>query len=396
MNRTYAYYKQVFHDRPMPFAFVDLDLFDANIKAIVQRANGKKIRVASKSIRCLPLLQRVLAADPAYWGVMCFSASEAICLSEHGIAELLVGYPCWNAEQIKAVCEVTRRGKQITLMIDSVEHVRHLETLAAAQGVTLSVCLDIDMSIDFPGLHFGVWRSSVSSIEGAVRVYEEIERSPHLRLDGVMGYEAQLAGLGDNVPGSAIKSRIIRMLKARSIRPVAERRAEIVRALTERGATLRFVNGGGTGSMETTSQEAAVNEVTAGSGFYSPVLFDFYNNFRHEPSAGFAIEIVRQPKAGIFTCLGGGYIASGGTGQEKQPQPYLPEGAILTSLEGAGEVQTPILYDGPEKLALGDPIFMRHSKAGELCERFNTLLLVANGKVVDEVPTYRGMGWCYL
>jgi D-serine deaminase-like pyridoxal phosphate-dependent protein len=252
------------------------------------------------------------------------------------------------------------------------------------------------MSVDFPGLHFGVWRSSVTSGADAVRVYEEIARSPHLRLDGVMGYEAQLAGLGDNMPGSAIKSRIIRLLKGRSIRPVAERRAEIVQALKDRGATLRFVNGGGTGSLETTSQETAVTEVTAGSGFYSPVLFDFYSTFRHEPSAGFAVEIVRQPKPGIYTCLGGGYIASGATGSEKQPLPYLPHGAKLTSLEGAGEVQTPILYDGPEKLILGAPIFMRHSKAGELCERFNTLLLVADGKVVDEVPTYRGQGWCFL
>ncbi|MBI3735552.1 amino acid deaminase/aldolase, partial [Candidatus Sumerlaeota bacterium] len=91
-----------------------------------------------------------------------------------------------------------------------------------------------------------------------------------------------------------------------------------------------------------------------------------------------------------------GYIASGAAGKDKLPYPYLPAGSELLPLEGAGEVQTPIAYRGPEKLEIGDPIFMRHSKAGELCERFKSLLLVSAGKIVDEVPTYRGEGECFV
>ncbi|HNR30510.1 MAG TPA: amino acid deaminase/aldolase, partial [Candidatus Hydrogenedentes bacterium] len=89
-------------------------------------------------------------------------------------------------------------------------------------------------------------------------------------------------------------------------------------------------------------------------------------------------------------------IASGAAAPDKLPQPYLPEGARLIVQEGAGEVQTPVRYDGPEKLGLGDPVFMRHAKAGELCERFNTLLLVSRGRIIEETPTYRGQGWCFL
>ena len=59
-------------------------------------------------------------------------------------------------------------------------------------------------------------------------------------------------------------------------------------------------------------------------------------------------------------------------------------------------MQTPICYTGGAALSLGDPIFMRHSKAGELCERFNTLLLVSDGAVVGEAPTYRGEGQAFL
>ncbi len=148
--------------------------------------------------------------------------------------------------------------------------------------------------------------------------------------------------------------------------------------------------------MDTTGKESVVTEITVGSGFYAPSLFDYYRDFRYQPAAGFAIEIVRQPDASIYTCLGGGYIASGAAGPEKLPQPYLPEGAKLDSLEGAGEVQTPIHYRGPIALKPGDPIFMRHGKAGELCERFTHLLLVSNGAVVEEVTTYRGDGKCFI
>lgn len=391
---TYQAYREIFRGKAMPFAYVDLDLLDENIRQIVKRAQGTPIRVASKSVRCTAILKRIFAANPLFQGVMCYTALEAVHLSHQGFDDLLVAYPCWHEDHVAAVCQEIRAGKNITLMVDSPAHIRRLDTLAAKYGVTLPLCLDIDMSLDIPGLHFGVWRSSVVGVEAALKVFDAVAASSCVRLDGVMGYEAQIAGLGDK--GTGVKSMLIRLLKQRSIPQIAERRKQIVEGLRQRGAELRFVNGGGTGSVESTIQEDVVTEVTVGSGFYAPGLFDHYRAFRHQPAAGFAIEIVRQPKAGMYTCLGGGYIASGSVDVNKQPVPYLPQGAQLTPLEGAGEVQTPIVYSGNETLALGDPIFLRHSKAGELCERFNHLYLISQGKIVDEVPTYRGEGMNFL
>lgn len=392
----YQTYREIFRGKPMPFAYVDLDLLDTNIKDILERARARPVnlRIASKSVRSVAILKRIMAASPRFQGLMCYSALEAGHLSAHGFDDLLVAYPCWHEEHVACVCEIVRAGKKAALMVDSVEHVQHLGALAKKYGVTLPLCLDIDLSMDLPGLHFGVWRSSVRGVEDALKVYDAIAAHPNLRLDGVMGYEAQIAGLGDK--GSSIRTRLIRILKSRSIDQVVMRRMRIVDALKARGATLRFVNGGGTGSIETTTNEKAVTEVAVGSGFYAPGLFDHYVAFQHKPAAGFAIEIVRHPKDDIYTCLGGGYIASGSTDGNKQPVPYLPEGAKLTDLEGAGEVQTPIVYKGPEKLSLGDPIFLRHSKAGELCERFNSLYLISQGQIIDEVPTYRGEGKNFL
>jgi D-serine deaminase-like pyridoxal phosphate-dependent protein len=396
--RDYAYYKAVFAGRAMPCAFLDLDLLDANVRAVLARTGGKRVRVASKSVRSVGVLRRLLAADPSIQGLMCFTAREASWLAAQGFDDLLIGYPCVHPDDLAAVARATaeRPNARITLMVDSVAQVERAEAAAEGAGVRLPLCLDMDLALVLPGLHFGAWRSPLRTPDDARPLMERIVASPHVWLDGLMGYEAQIAGVGDSAPGQRLKNALVRQLKRRSVREVARRRAALVQFAEQCGARLRFVNGGGTGSIATTRQEPAVTEITVGSAFYSPSLFDYYRDFRYLPAAGFAIEIVRQPAPGIYTCLGGGYVASGGAGADKLPAPYLPAGARLDPLEAAGEVQTPIHYAGPERLGLGDPVFLRHSKAGELCERFTHLLLVQGGRVVEEITTYRGDGQCFL
>jgi D-serine deaminase-like pyridoxal phosphate-dependent protein len=396
MQQDYSYYRQIFAGRAMPFAYVDLDLLDQNVQAILKRAGAKRIRLASKSIRSVAILRRLLDADPRFQGIMCFTAREAVWLASQGFDDLLIGYPTWQPDDIVAVAHSVAAGKQITLMVDSVEHVEHIAEIARQHDARLPVCIEVDLSIDVPGLHFGVWRSPLRTPAQARPVVESILAAPQLTLDGIMGYEAQVAGLGDTLPGKAAQNRIVRALKRRSVREAAARRAALLDLITSYGHSLRFVNGGGTGSVATTREEAGVTEITVGSGFYSPVLFDYYRDFRYLPAAGFAIEIVRRPRPDLYTCLGGGYIASGATGAEKQPKPYLPDGAQLLPTEGAGEVQTPIRYAGSERLTLGDPIFLRHSKAGELCEHFPRLALVSLGQITGEAETYRGAGQTFL
>lgn len=392
----YEYYRKIFRGHTMPFAYLDLDLLDENIRDIKSRTGGKRVRLASKSLRSVAVIRRILDADACFQGLMCFTAQEAAYMAQQGFDDLLIGYPCWHEEDIAAVARATADGAHITLMIDSIEHVEKAEKVAQKYGVSLPLCLDIDMASNFPGLHFGVWRSSLRTVEQVQPMLECILNSSHVWLDALMGYEAQIAGLGDSYPGKAAKNRLVQMLKRRSVVEIAKRRAAIANLIERHGVQLRVVNGGGTGSMRTTRAEAVVTEITVGSGFYSPALFDNYRDFHYQPAAGYAIEIVRQPRPSLYTCLGGGYIASGAVGTDKQPKPYLPHGARLDPLEGAGEVQTPISYEGTTQLHLGDPIFMRHSKAGELCERFTHLLLVSHGAIVDTVTTYRGDDQCFL
>jgi D-serine deaminase-like pyridoxal phosphate-dependent protein len=266
-----------------------------------------------------------------------------------------------------------------------------------AGAAPVRVCIDVDAGWWALGgrVKVGPKRSPVHSVEDAVALAREIERRPQIQLVALMAYEGQIAGVGDRPPGRRLRGAAIRFMQRRSAAELAERRAAIAAAVGEI-AELEVVNGGGTGSLELTGAEDAVTEVTAGSGFYAPALFDRYSRFSLTPAAGFALPIVRKPSAGVATALGGGYLASGSGDAARLPVPWLPDGLQLDPEEGAGEVQTPLLGAAARELAIGDRVYMRHAKAGELCERFDSLHLVEGGEIVEEVPTYRGDNKSFL
>lgn len=393
---SYEYYKNILKGQDLPLAFVDLDILDQNIKDILSRTKDKKIRIASKSIRCEYVLKYILQSSPVFQGLMTFTGKEALTLLDTGYDDILMGYPVVHSQDIEGFCLATKAGKSAVLMVDDVLHFQLIQKEAEKHQVVQPVCIDVDMSSDYPGVHFGVYRSPINSVEKFKNLVDKALTFPNVKIVGLMGYEAQIAGVGDTSPYNGLKNYAIKVLKKLSIKELQKRRTDCVQYLIDKGLQPTLINGGGTGSIESTQLEEFVTEITVGSGFYSPALFDYYEGFKHLPAAGYAIQIVRSPQKGMFTALGGGYVASGSISLDKQPKPYLPEGIQLTENEGTGEVQTPFIYKGREDLKIGDPVLFRHSKAGELCERFSHLKLIQGGKIVDQVPTYRGNGWTFL
>jgi D-serine deaminase-like pyridoxal phosphate-dependent protein len=359
----------------------------------MRRAGGKPLRLASKSVRCRALQDRAL--DAGFRGQLCFTLPEALWLAGHGARDLLVAYPTTDRTALGALAH-GEHAASVTVMVDAVAHLDLIES-AAAGGAPVRVAIDVDASWRALGgrLHVGVRRSPVHSAAGAAALARAIVARPGLRLVGLMSYEAQIAGLGDHPPGRPWRGAVLRAVQRASARELAARRAAVVAAVRA-VAPLELVNGGGTGSVEATAAEAAVTEVTAGSGLYGPTLFDAYGAFRPRPAALFALPVVRRPSARRATLLGGGYLASGAPGADRLPRPFLPRGLRLDRREGAGEVQTPVAGAVADALAVGDRVWLRHAKAGELCERFAELHLVRGDHVIGTVPTYRGEGRTFL
>ncbi|MFI2290578.1 amino acid deaminase/aldolase [Streptomyces niveus] len=380
-----------------PLAVVDLDAFDANADDLVRRAAGKPIRVASKSVRCRALLERVLARD-GFAGVMSFTLAESLWLARAGFDDVLLAYPSVDRSAFAELAADPKLAAAVTVMVDDPAQLDLVDLSRAGGTEEIRVCLELDTALRLFGgrVRIGARRSPLREPAQLAELARSIARRPGFRLVGLMAYEGHVAGVGDSVAGRPLRSRAVRLMQSAARKELAERRRAVVRAVRLVAPELEFVNGGGTGSVQHTAAEDSVTEIAAGSGLYVPRLFDNYTSFRGRPAALFAQPVVRRPGVGVVTVLGGGYPASGAPGRDRLPEPYLPEGLRYDAQEGAGEVQTPLLGSAADDLLIGDRVWFRHAKAGELCERFDELLLIEGDRVTATVPTYRGEGRTYL
>jgi D-serine deaminase-like pyridoxal phosphate-dependent protein len=364
-----------------PYAVIDLAAFRRNADDLVRRAAGTPIRIASKSVRCRALIAAALER-PGFRGVMSYALPEALWLARNGVDDILIGYPTTQRSAIRELSEDPAAASRITLMVDSPEQLGLIRG-AATGDARIQVCLDVDASLRILGQHLGVRRSPLRTPAEVATLARTVVADDRFELTGVMFYEAQIAGLPDTSPA-------VRWVKRRSAAELAERRGAVVDAVKQ-VAAVRIVNSGGTGSLEISSADPVVTEVTAGSGLYGPTLFDSYDVFRPEPAVAFALDVVRRPAPRIATLFGGGYVASGPAKKSRLPLPVSPSGLSLLGTEGAGEVQTPVRGRSADRLRVGDRVWMRYAKAGEMLERFDVLFAV-DGEQVRELRTYRGEG----
>ncbi len=372
--------KEELKGRKFPLAFLVEENFNHNVEFFARESGDKLIRVATKSIRSLEVLKLLREKLGAKFnGLMCYSASEALWLLEEGFKNILIAYPVVNKNEIQEVINHPN-SDEVYFMVDSKEHV---DILSNTQK-EINICIDIDLSMKLPGLNFGVYRSSIKNLNDFKDLFSYCEKVEKLSVKAVMGYEAQIAGVRD-VSSSFIENLVVPVLKKKSIKKLKKIRAEIITWLNEKKVKLDFVNAGGTGSIDSSVEEEFVTEITIGSGFYAPGLFDGYKNLKLKPSLFFALEVTRNPEPGIYTLYGGGYVASGSIGLEKVPKP-IDLNVKLVSTEMCGEVQTP--FKSSYEYKLGDPVIFRHAKAGELLEHFNSFWIREKN---IEYKTYRGM-----
>jgi D-serine deaminase-like pyridoxal phosphate-dependent protein len=354
-------------DAAPPMVVVDLDAFDANAADLERRAAGKPIRVASKSLRIPALLERALAR-PGFSGVLGYTLREALWLVRQGLSDdVVMGYPTVDRGALRELLADENARSAITLMVDNPAHLSLIEASGAAAGVR--VAIDIDAGLRLGRSHVGPKRSPLHDAPEVLGFAQEVIGRGYA-LVGVMTYEGQVAGLADDVPNARAKSLIVRKLKSASVTQLDERRRAIDRDL-RRLVELEFWNAGGSGSVETTVADPVVTEVAA---------------------AFYGLQVVRRPGGGLVTAAGGGFIASGPTGKDRSPVPWAPPDLHLTGLEGAGEVQTPLSGSGARLLQIGDWVWFRHAKSGELAEHTNQVHLLSGEAFVDTVPSYRGLG----
>lgn len=363
-----------------PAAVLDLDSFEHNLTELTTRTQ-LPIRVASKSVRVRELLTTVLA-HPGYAGVLAYSAAEALWLVGHGLRDVVVAYPTVDRQTVAAVSADPVAAAEISFMADLPEH---LDLLASAAGAhPVRVCFDIDCSLRAGPIHLGAHRSSLRRPRDAAALAADAASRPELTPVGLMFYDAQVAGVPDSSAG-------VRAMKKASWAQLRRLRRRVFEAVSQE-AQLEFVNAGGTGSLSRFADDPVPTDLAAGSGLFSPASFDDFDGSTLRPAAYFVAPVVRRPSPDVVVTFSGGYAASGVAGTSRSPLIAQPLGLKPFGQEGFGEVQTPLHGAAARDLDLGDLVWFRHAKAGEMCERFNELLLMRQGKIVQRVPTYRGEG----
>lgn len=401
-NWKYRDLKTLFSKESFPVMVVDLDCLDENIMNISKNADkyNKNIRIATKSIRIPDLIRYIQnKGGKKFQGLMCYSIEEARFLSTLGFDDLLIAYPTFSFNDIEVFFSLTQSAKNVILMVDCLEHIEAIEKFwdrfSDENNYKARICIDVDMSWKPAGLHLGVFRSSIRSIDNFTNLFNKIRGNRYLELAGIMGYEAQIAGMGERNPFTPMLNPVKKYIKYQSVKDVHKKRKAIYDFLENENCQTDFFNGGGSGSLLSTAKEPWITEVTVGSGFLQSHLFDYYKENSNVPAFCFALQVTRKPQQAYFTCKSGGFIASGESSPDKSPIPFVPEGMEIIKNEGFGEVQTPIKYSGKEDIQLGDPLFFRPAKAGEIAERFMEYILIRNNKIVDRIPTYRGLGLCF-
>ena len=186
------------------------------------RAADKPIRIASKSIRCRPLLERILARDERFRGLLTFTLPETLWLAEQGFDDLVVAYPTADRAALRELAEGEAR-ERISVMVDSTEQLDFIARAVGEGRPPVRVSIDVDAGWAPLGgrVRIGAKRSPLRTPEQGAALAREIVGRAAVELDGLMAYEAQIAGVGDRPPGKPLTGLALRAVQALSARELA-------------------------------------------------------------------------------------------------------------------------------------------------------------------------------
>ncbi|MBA2631780.1 MAG: alanine racemase [Chloroflexi bacterium] len=224
-----------------PALMVDLDVFDANVAALsaMVQGTGKTVRPHVKTHRTPRLAARQLGPHAA--GVTCATVGEAEKMVASGISDILIANEVVDPAKVARVAALAR-GASVRVAVDAPGPVKVLAETARRAGVVIGVLIEVDIL-----LH----RGGVVSATEAIELAQAMERSHHLRFDGLMAYEGrQRASVPDR--GTRIARAYATLAGVRS-------------ALIDAGFGVACVSAAGTSTLREALADPTITEIQAGA-----------------------------------------------------------------------------------------------------------------------------------
>jgi D-threonine aldolase len=167
-------------DIPSPSLLVYAERLEANIRTAVRIAGGAaRLRPHVKTHKCGRIVRLLRAAGIDRF--KCATIAEAEMLALEGAADAMVAFPLVgeNARRFARLC-AAYPGTRFSTIADSPDGARGLSAALAAQHVTATVALDVDM-----GMH----RTGVASTGQAVSLYGLLCSLPGIAPGGLHCYD---------------------------------------------------------------------------------------------------------------------------------------------------------------------------------------------------------------
>jgi D-serine deaminase-like pyridoxal phosphate-dependent protein len=231
-------------DLPTPALLVDLDVFEANLRAMADHCRRDRchFRPHAKTHKCPEVARRQLASGAR--GISTATVAEAEAMVAAGIAGVLLTSPIVEAGKIARMVELARSGGEILLAVGHPLQVERLAEAASAAGVRIDVLVDLDV---------GDHRFGIEPGRPALDLARRIGQHPSLRIRGVQAY----LGLAAHVAGFEARKKVSLEALARAV----ETRDELARL----GFDATFLSCGSTGTYNIDSTLPGEIELQGGS-----------------------------------------------------------------------------------------------------------------------------------
>jgi D-threonine aldolase len=226
-----------------PALLVDLDVFQRNLTlaASLAAAHRVSLRPHAKAHKCAAIAHRQLAAGAV--GVCCQKLSEAFSLARGGVTDIHLSNQLADARKAVLAAQLATQVK-LSVCVDHAASVRQLAAAAADAGSRIELLVEIDI---------GQNRCGVSTVDAMLALVDEIAAHASLSFAGLQAYHCGLQHV------HAWQQRYALAQQS------AQRAAQYVAALEQRGVRGLTVTGGGTGSIEFDVASGVFTEIQAGS-----------------------------------------------------------------------------------------------------------------------------------